>query len=149
LPPILQAKPPAGVPGGCFLFRTGTGLQYSAAMLVCFGGVRAAGRTALCAIGDSGEPLRECPVTNCRTIIHCDMKEHPMPAFSTDEQALAARWQELRDVQSPAADALTGLEHDQDLVAHLLQEYHQLWNHLEQALEDRLQVLTNAARSAA
>ena len=72
-----------------------------------------------------------------------------MPAYSTDEQALAARWQELRDVQSPAADALTGLEHDKDLVAHLLQEYHQLWNHLEQALEDRLQVLTTAARSAA
>ena len=71
-----------------------------------------------------------------------------MLAARHEHEARAAVWQALRNARERAADVHPGLEHDQDLVAHLLHEYHGLWQQLERALEERLQVLTNAARSA-
>ena len=72
-----------------------------------------------------------------------------MAASRHDNEAVAAEWQALRKARARTADVHPGLEHDQDLVAHLLHEYHGLWQQLERALEDRLEVLTDAARSAA
>jgi hypothetical protein len=72
-----------------------------------------------------------------------------MPASGYEHEARAAEWQALRKARARTADVHPALEPDQDLLAHMLGEYHGLWQQLEQALEERLLVLTNAARSAA
>jgi len=72
-----------------------------------------------------------------------------MAASGQEHEARAAEWHALRTARARTADVHPGLEQDQDLIAHMLGEYHGLWQQLERALEERLQVLSNAARSAA
>ncbi len=76
-------------------------------------------------------------------------EEIHMPASTQDNEARAVHWQALRTSRLRTADVHAGLEADQDVLAHMLGEYQGLWQQLEQALEERLLVLTNAARSAA